>query len=497
MKRLEHSTIIADLARWQELQSLVRDLQYRAPGSVTLGTIYDVDDPENRGRIKVSLEDFDPELKGVGEYAQPSVWLEANPPFEGKQPDSLIGEKVTALLVNSDYNRPVLGEVVGKTQEPTNKMLRLPIYEKGKLPPAKEENLGLVAVERNAKPGCDGLVVCILENNRYVWAGSSHSIQETTPLSTNAKEIAQIGAMQQTFFETSVEAIQSGSAFEPIKDPKKRAVLQAVSNALIAPIISPVSRVLEPLRAVDISVLEGSLVRNAEFIPSLGKTDEKIQALLEATSGDPFKIPSGIKAVTDLIGGVLNDVYAITQDVKQYLSFDEIGSALGELREFTSLIREAPQTVIKQLPNIVGISSREVTRVFEDIYSENVSPVIEDLTNAVERFSGDIQGVLDTVEATPEQLISAAKGVITDELSSFLSRVSELGLDSLFPQSYSVEDLVPIRELVELVEERGVPLPDPRAIRSVEDAVLLKETILSLTDEQISKLEEGWFPDEL
>lgn len=487
MGKLEHSNFIKGATFWLEAQPLVRDLQYRAPGSITLATVYDVGDPENKGRIRVAMEDFDPETKGVGEYAQPSLWLEANPPFEGRQPESLVGEKVTVLLVNSDYNRPVLGEVVGKTQEPTNKMLRLPIYEKGKLPPANEANLGLVAVERNSKPGCDNLVVCVVKNSRYVWAGSSHSILETTSLSTNAKEMAQVAAAQQTLFETAVRDIQSGSAFKSIKDPKKRAILQAVANAILLPIITPVSSVLEPLGRVDISVLEGSLVRNTEFIPSVGTTGDKIGDLLEATSGDPFKIPAGIKAVSELIGGTLNDVFAITQDVKKYLSFNEIESALGELRQFTSIVRNSPQTIVKQLPNIAGLKSREISRVLKDTYSDRIEPSIKD---AVENFSRDIQGILDTVTGTSEELLEAAEGTLTKELSSFLKSVPT----QLLPDTYSIGDLSVIKNLMDTLDAKNLPLPDPRAIRSIEDIIFIQSKLESLTD---SELEEGWFPDEL
>jgi hypothetical protein len=494
MRRLEQSDFIRNLTDLIVDIPVVKDVKYRAPGSVTIATIYDVEDPEERGRIRVSLEDFDPELKGEGEYAQPSVWLEANPPFDGKQPESLVGEKVTVLLVNSDYNRPVLGEVVGETKEPTNKMLRLPIYDKGKLPPANEKNLGLVAVERNAKPGCDAFVVCILENNRYVWAGSSHSIQETTPLGTNAKEIAQMGHSLQTFFEDSVSSIKDGSAFKPIKNKKVRAVLQAVSNALISPIIAPVTKVLQPIRDVDISVLEGSLVRNAEFIPSLEISGEKVIALLEATSGSPFKIPSGIKAVSDLIGGVLNDVYSITRDVKQYLQFDEVGSALGELANFESILKNAPQVVKKSLPNIPGLASREIERVFEDIYSERVTPSIPE--GLLEGFSGDLNGLIDKVTGSAEEILGASSGIISSELADLLQGVITTGVDSILPESYQDTDLGLVSALVELVQSQGFPLPDPRSIRDIEDL----QTLVRAMGEQpqkIMSLQGGYFLDEL
>lgn len=160
-------------------------------GSTVRATVVDVDDPEDRGRVKVIFDDMNkdiPQVTGtpesterVGKEPDASHWIDVSPAFKGKQPKGLVGKRVTVNLANRQFMYATLGDTVfdpwavankaGKKMDMPNNssMTRLPIYESGNLPPASKENHGCMVVEMGGPMDSDWLCVCLQRQGEYYW----------------------------------------------------------------------------------------------------------------------------------------------------------------------------------------------------------------------------------------------------------------------------------------------------------------------------------------
>jgi hypothetical protein len=162
------------------------------PRGTLRGTIVDVDDPEERGRVRVVFDDMNPDIpqvSGAGEWSKERVgeepdkshWIDTSPAFKGKQPKGLVGKRVNISASNGQYQYAVLQDVMfdpqllakGKQKKldmPNNSsMTRLPIYPSGELPPATAENVGCVIIEEDGFDGMQWLSVCLLRSGGYTW----------------------------------------------------------------------------------------------------------------------------------------------------------------------------------------------------------------------------------------------------------------------------------------------------------------------------------------
>lgn len=162
------------------------------PRGTLRGRIVDVNDPEQRGRVKVIFDDMNPEIpqvSGAGEWSQERVgqepdsshWIDVSPAFKGKQPAGLVGKRVNISASNGQYQYAVLQDVLydpellaqGRQDQlkmPNNSsMTRLPIYGAGGLPPASAENHGCMVVESGGPMQSDWLCVCLRRNGQYLW----------------------------------------------------------------------------------------------------------------------------------------------------------------------------------------------------------------------------------------------------------------------------------------------------------------------------------------
>lgn len=413
MRDITGHNFIKRMVRLEEIESYSRDRMFRAPGSCVLATVTEVNDPEKRGRIKVVYEHLDPDAEGnVGEQAFESNWLEVSPPFEGLQAKSLIGEKVLVQLKDGDYNQGYLYDTVS-LQEPTNKLIRLPVYEKGELPDASVMNLGCMAIEKNNPPGCHSFVVVVKKNGKYLWAGSSHSIMETTPLTTVAKAAVQRAAAQNSIFQSASKEVLSGNAFKPIKNKKERAILTAINIAALTAIKSPIEKILQPLEQVDIGVLENSFSRWQQMIPSASTVGDSVEKYAELVSGSPRQILQGIQAMGDLLGGAFEDVLNITNDVKKYLGVSSIGSALAEELRFGTEIQDFFPEVIKNMPRLLGVEVKRIVpgEVFGEIqtFANEVFSIGEelgvDVASAQAFLEENIFSSLSILENTAEEIV--------------------------------------------------------------------------------------------
>ena len=162
------------------------------PRGTLRGRVVDVNDPEQRGRVKVIFDDMNPEIpqvSGAGEWSQERIgqepdsshWIDASPAFRGKQPEGLVGKRVNISASNGQYQYAVLQDVLydpellaqGKQNQlqipDNNSMVRLPVYASGSLPPASAENVGCVIVQTNGFQGLDWLTVCLKRSGGYKW----------------------------------------------------------------------------------------------------------------------------------------------------------------------------------------------------------------------------------------------------------------------------------------------------------------------------------------
>ncbi len=159
------------------------------PRGTLRGKIVSVDDPENRGRVKVIFDDMNPEIPqvtGAGEFSEQrlgeepdaSHWIDVSPAFKGKQPKGLVGKRVNISASNGQYQYAVMQDVLhdpellasGKLPMPDNSsMTRLPIYPSGSLPPADPENHGCMVIESGGPMQSDWLCVCLRRQGKYIW----------------------------------------------------------------------------------------------------------------------------------------------------------------------------------------------------------------------------------------------------------------------------------------------------------------------------------------
>ena len=162
------------------------------PRGTVRGVIKDVNDPENRGRVRVVFDDMNPEIPqvtGAGEYSEARVgeepdlshWIDVSPAFMGKQPAGLVGKRVNISVSNGQFQYAVLQDVLfdpellaqksaNQLKMPNNSsMTRLPVYSSGSLPPATAENVGCVIIEDGGFDGMQWLSVCLARSGGYTW----------------------------------------------------------------------------------------------------------------------------------------------------------------------------------------------------------------------------------------------------------------------------------------------------------------------------------------
>ena len=173
----------------------------------TFGTIVDVDDPDRRGRVKVILDQTDPEILTENEYDQggnqptKTDWIKPDIPFRGIQPQQLVGMRVPVKARAGDPNRLSFGAPIydpeeteqgqakwksggagrsrstpiggGENQDgdipPNSDMVRMQVFPSGSLPDASEENHGCIVLEENGPMECDWLCVCAKRKGEFYW----------------------------------------------------------------------------------------------------------------------------------------------------------------------------------------------------------------------------------------------------------------------------------------------------------------------------------------
>lgn len=182
-----------DWIKKQALMNQAADIARQTAGlprGTVRGTVVDVEDPEERGRVLVVFDDVNPDIPqvyGAGKYSKPreggepekSHWVDVSPAFKGVQPEGLIGKRVNIAVSNGQFQFAVMQDVLfdpqmlaksGKMEMPNNSsMTRLPIYESGSLPVPCQENHGCMVVEMGGPMDSDWLCVCLQRQGTYYW----------------------------------------------------------------------------------------------------------------------------------------------------------------------------------------------------------------------------------------------------------------------------------------------------------------------------------------
>lgn len=224
------------------------------PYGTLRGTIVDVDDPEERGRVKVIFDDMNPEIPqvcGAGEWSEErlgkepdrSHWLDVSPAFRGKQPKKLVGKRVNILPSNGQYTMACALDVIydpqllaqGKQDNlkmPNNSsMTRLPIYEPDEIPEPSEDNHGCLIVENNGPMDGDWICVCVKRDGKYYWvrladlahghAGGNDGTQQVDSLG-NRQNPVMMAAVGDNVFPTTHQQMTVNSEYttKPAGNPK-------------------------------------------------------------------------------------------------------------------------------------------------------------------------------------------------------------------------------------------------------------------------------------
>lgn len=162
------------------------------PFSCVRAIVKDVDDPEERGRVRVWFDDLNkdtPQVTGSGIWSESRVgnepdlshWIDVCPSFKGKQPPGLIDKRVSIIVSNGQFQYAVLQDVLfdpqvlstnvaDQLERPNNSsMTRLPIYPAGQLPPPCAENHGCSVIEEGGPMNSDWVCVCLKRDGTYIW----------------------------------------------------------------------------------------------------------------------------------------------------------------------------------------------------------------------------------------------------------------------------------------------------------------------------------------
>jgi hypothetical protein len=236
--RLETNPLLLALAHYSTQRDAIDSIAAGPKGSVR-ATIVSVDDPEERGRVKVVFDDMNPskpQVEGSNQFGKrqgkesKSQWVDFSPAFKGRQPKRLIGKRVTLDMTDAQYQYGVVRDVIWdegvltkKTEQPdTGTMTRLPCYESGEFPPATKENVGLMAVELNGPMNGDWLCVVLKRQGKYIWVRHidlqhGHAGGQDNPQPPDSAGDSEVPTNQTTIwdfaFPTSDKAMPKSSGF--------------------------------------------------------------------------------------------------------------------------------------------------------------------------------------------------------------------------------------------------------------------------------------------
>jgi hypothetical protein len=218
------------------------------PKGTARATVIDVNDPEERGRVRVLFDAFNgidiPQVEGAGVYSQSrndydyqeyvSHWIDVSPAFKGKQPPGLVGKRVNVVLSSGQYKYAILQDVLNDPElltdsskeflkSPNNStMSRLPVYPAGQLPLPVAENIGCMVIEEGGPMNSDWTCVCLKRDGKYIWVrhgdlahghAGGNDVTQQVDSAGNRPAPAQLGAVGDYCFPTSGKQMVQYSAY--------------------------------------------------------------------------------------------------------------------------------------------------------------------------------------------------------------------------------------------------------------------------------------------
>lgn len=284
-----------------ESQKSLDNLNARFPGvarGTVRATVKDVEDPQNRGRVRVLFDAHNPkdipQFEGAGEYSAPrygeeylSHWIDTSPAFKGRQPPGLVGKRVNVVLSNGQYQYAVLQDVIydpevltessSKTLEVPNNspMVRLPIYPAGQLPLPSRENLGCTVIEEGGPMNSDWVCVCLGRNGKYIWVRHSdlahahaggNDVTSQVDSQGNRPSPGQMGLVWDHVIPTSSGEIKKYTGYSSAPSGNPWGVDAAWSSPPMSPEIEPRPFSVGPLFSQGEAL---QVARNSGFLPDI------------------------------------------------------------------------------------------------------------------------------------------------------------------------------------------------------------------------------------
>lgn len=163
-----------ELTKMRSVTQRLTPMAHGVPGTM-IGQVVSVNDPLDRGRVQVILENSNPYDTGQtsSNQATPTAWVTTADSFIGKQSKHLVGQRVVLHTAGNDPNNLVVGNVIhdDNTEAPAvgTTMTKLPLYPSGSLPEACTANLGCTVVELDGPHGSDWLCTCLRRSGSFVW----------------------------------------------------------------------------------------------------------------------------------------------------------------------------------------------------------------------------------------------------------------------------------------------------------------------------------------
>ena len=251
--KLRTTPLVQQLAAMQ--QATEANMKFAGlPRGTVRGTIKDVNDPENRGRVRVVFDDMNPEIpqvSGAGDWSKERVgeepdlshWIDVSPAFNGKQPKGMVGKRVNISVSNGQYQYAVLQDVMydpqllatgkqGDLKRPNNSsMTRLPVYDVDEVPLPSEDNHGCLIIENNGPMNGDWICVCVKRDGKFYWvrladlahghAGGNDGSQQVDSMGNRQNPVMQ-GATGDGVFPTTHQQMTLNSNYttNPQGNPK-------------------------------------------------------------------------------------------------------------------------------------------------------------------------------------------------------------------------------------------------------------------------------------
>jgi len=361
-----------------ETQKSLDNLNARFPGvarGTVRATVVDVNDPQERGRVRVLFDAMNPkdipQFEGSGQFSLSrtgeesySHWIDVSPSFKGKQPEGLVGKRVNVILSNGQYQYAILQDVLydpqvltessAKSLEfPSNSsMTRLPVYKAGNLPPPCKENLGCMVIEEGGPMNSDWVCVCLSRNNQYIWVRHSdlahghaggNDVTSQVDSSGNRPSPGYVGASYDHVFVTSHQEMKKASGYftGPAGNPWGSA---ASWNPPPMSSIQGRTPITGPLLDQNSAL---SVVRNSGFISDI-------------PAGFISTYAPSIQAAVETVPGFANAQTAIETAQQVLQSSSSVASnpvnalANAALSTLNSYIPAATQFVISSLSNVEG-----------------------------------------------------------------------------------------------------------------------------------------------